>query len=159
MKFQTEYHISDEDRLFAEIFLWLRKTFKSSMTEQLNDIMATLHDGLSGCNGFVTHRHSNGEIKNVCLSVVESRFLDVKYTELFFEMLNILSEFKIGIRFHKNDVTDEMVDLFYQNNWWLEKRSFLDRLANFKLPRNYAEANRFSKAEMPSKITTDVEQD
>ena len=135
----------------AEICEYIRKTYKPTV-EQSNYITATLNDGLSGCNGFVTHRHANGKIKNVCVSVVESHFLDLEYTNLFFEMLNILSEFEIGIRINKDDVTNDTVDLFYRNKWWLEKRSFLEQLKSLKPFRWYATATRFSESDMPDKI-------
>ena len=148
-KFDAEFEIvggPHNFRLSAEICEYIRKTYNPT-PNQLNYITAILNDGLSGCNGFVAHRHPNGKIKNVCLNVTY-----LNDPDLFFEMLNILSEFEIGIRINKDDVTNDTVDLFYRNNWWLEKRSFLEQLKSLKPFRWYATATRFSESDMPSEI-------
>jgi hypothetical protein len=90
----------------------------------------------------------------VGVSVKELIFLNLEDIDLFFEMLNILSQFEIGIRINRDEVTDYTVYLFEHNKWLLKKRSVLEQMKSLKPPfRWYATATRFSASDIPDELT------
>ena len=143
--------------LLAEICKYIQDTYKPT-ADQFNNITAILNDGLSGCDLSVTHRHPDGTLKNVGVSVKALSCLNLEDISLFFEMLNILSQFEIGIRINRDEVTNDTVDLFEHNKWWLEKRSFLEQMKSLKPPfRRYATATRFSASDIPKLTPIEID--